>query len=211
MIVGEVMVKNPITVKKGVSLKKAQELMQKNAIRHLPVVDSHDELLGIISESDVRSTFLTSSVSSANGLSPAKIKVESFMTKGPLVVFQETHIEDAALIIYKNKIGALPVLKRNKLVGIVSIMDMLGLFIDIMGILHSSSRIDVVMGNDPNNFDKVSKIIRAENLNIITVGMAPYRKSGHKQVFSFRLDLCQTSNVTKKIEKAGFKVIASID
>ena len=211
MIVSEVMVKSPITVKKSVSLKKAQELMQKNAIRHLPVVDNKGELLGIISESDVRSSFSTSSISSANGLPPSKIKVESFMTQNPLVVFPATHIEDAALIIYKNKIGALPVIKHNKLVGIVSVMDMLGLFIDIMGILHSSSRVDVVMGKDPNNFDKVSKIIRAENLNIITVGMAPYKKSGHKQVYSFRLDLCQTQKVVDKIKKAGFQVIAAID
>lgn len=217
MIVGEVMSKKLHTIKKSDSLKKAQDLMVRHAIRHLPVVDN-GELLGIITESDIRGAFINpgrGSVAGKSGnpepLNPARMKVNDYMTRNPLVVVPETHIEDAALMIYKNKIGALPVIKRNKLVGIISIMDMLGIFVDLMGILHSSSRIDVVMGKDPKNFEKVSSIINKEGLNIISVGMAPYLKDKSKQVYFFRLDLCETKNVVNKIEKAGFQVISSMD
>lgn len=217
MIVGEVMSKKLYTIKKSDSLKKAQDLMVQHSIRHLPVIDK-GELLGIITESDVRGAFINQGRPTGTGktgkvevLNPAKMKVSDYMTRNPLVVVPETHIEDAALMIYKNKIGALPVIKRNKLVGIVSIMDMLGIFVDLMGILHSSSRIDVVMGKDPKNFEKVSSVINKEGLNIISVGMAPYLKDKSKQVYFFRLDLCETKNVVNKIEKAGFQVISSMD
>ena len=214
MIVGEVMSKKMITVKKSDSLKKAQDIMVENSIRHLPVMNG-TELLGIITESDIRSAFISKGSKSNSGkpqaLIPAKMKVSDYMTADPMVVVPETHIEDAALIIYKYKIGALPVIKRNKLVGIISIMDILGIFVDLMGILHSSSRVDVVMDKDPKNFEKVSNIIHKEDLNIISVGMTPHGNSDKKQVYFFRLDLCDTAKVVEKIKKAGFKVISAIN
>jgi acetoin utilization protein AcuB len=215
MIVGEVMSKKLITVKKSDSLKKAQDLMVEKSIRHLPVMDG-TELMGIITESDIRSAFIIGKGSKSpsgktSTMSPSKMKVSDYMTRDPMVVVPETHIEDAALIIYKYKIGALPVIKRNKLVGIISIMDILGIFVDLMGIIHSSSRVDVVMDKNPKNFEQVSNIIHEENLNIISVGMAPHGASGKKQVYFFRLDLCDTKNVVEKIESAGFKVISAIN
>ena len=204
------MAKDPITIKKGDNLNKAHKLMAKNSIRHLPVMD-RGKLLGIITESDVRGAFLSMSNRDGNSADPAKMKVLDYMTKDPLTVNPTTNMEDAALLIYKNKVGGLPVVDGKKLVGIITTMDMLGLFVDMMGILHSSSRVDVVMGKDPKNFEKVSKVIHDQNLNIISVGMSAYDKDKSKQVYFFRLDLCETSKVAKKIKAAGFQVLATID
>jgi acetoin utilization protein AcuB len=132
------------------------------------------------------------------------------MTRQVVTVTPETCIEDAALLIYKNKIGAMPVLKAKKVVGLISIMDILGLFVDMMGIIHSSSRIDIVMNKDPKNFDKASNIFQNHNINIISVGMAPYPKDKKKQIYYFRLDLCQTEALVKEIEESGFKVLSAI-
>ena len=102
MLVGEVMSKKLITVKKSDSLKKAQGLMVEKSIRHLPVVDDKD-LLGIITESDIRGAFIGKVTKSQPGkvalLNPSRMKVSDYMTKEPMVVVPETHIEDAALII----------------------------------------------------------------------------------------------------------------
>jgi len=214
MIVGEVMVKNIITIKKNDTLEKAQTTMAENSIRHLPIVEKQ-KLLGIITESDIRGAFLSSHKVSTSGkttdLDPKKTKVSSFMTKDPMVVAPETNIEDAALTLYRNKIGALPVISGDRLVGIISIMDMLGLFVDMMGMLHSSSRVDVVMNKSPENFEKVSNIIHDVGLNIISVGLMPYADDENKQIYYFRLDLCETKTVVQKIKKAGFNVVAAID
>ena len=209
MIVGDIMVKKVHTVGPGDSLKKAQELMVRHQIRHLPVVMGR-ELMGIITESDIRGAFIDKRPQGAS-LTPSRMKVRDHMTINPMVVVPETPVEDAALIIYRNKIGALPVVRHQRLVGIVSIMDLLGLFVDMMGILHSSSRIDVVLDRNPRNFEKVSGIIHKAGLNIISVGMAPYGKSGKEQVYFFRVDLCEASQLAKKIEKAGFKVVNAVD
>ena len=138
------------------------------------------------------------------------MKVKNHMTRDPVTVVPEINIEDAALLIYENKIGCLPVVRNNKMVGIISIMDILGLFIDMMGILHSSSRIDVVMGKASKNFDTVSGIFHDHDINIISVGMSPFNKSKNKRVYLFRLDLCDTKPLVKAIEKAGFKVKSAI-
>jgi acetoin utilization protein AcuB len=212
MIVEEIMTRKVVTIKSGDTLHKAQGLMVKNSIRHLPVVEGK-ELEGIITESDIRGAFVQNDKGSSRVtvLDPKAMKVADFMTRDPQTVAPDTNIEDAALLVYKNKIGSLPVIDGGKLVGIISILDMLGLFIDLMGIIHSSSRVDVVMDKDPKNFEAVSKIIHDHGLNIISVGMAPYAKNKKKQVYFFRLDLCETASLVKKIDKAGFKVLNAID
>lgn len=212
MIVEEIMTRKVITIKPGDTLYKAQELMVKNSIRHLPVV-LKKELQGIITESDIRGAFVQTSKNSSRVtvLDPKLMNVADFMTLKPQTVQSDTNIEDAALLIYKNKIGSLPVVDGEKLVGIISILDMLGLFIDMMGIIHSSSRVDVIMDKDPKNFEAVSKIIHDHGLNIISVGMSPYAKNKKKQIYFFRLDLCETASLVKKLEKAKFKVLNAID
>lgn len=66
MIVGEVMSKKLITVKKSDSLKKAQDIMVEKSIRHLPVIDGK-ELLGIITESDIRGAFMGKGTKTSSG------------------------------------------------------------------------------------------------------------------------------------------------
>ena len=238
MIAEEVMVKKVITIKGEDTLDTAQGLMVKNSIRHLPVVDG-GKLVGILTESDIRGAFLSeihlksdttpkldpkgkssnrnqktlhvvSKLALRGGVDPKTMKVKNHMTRDPLTVVPEINIEDAALLIYENKIGCLPVVRNNKMVGIISIMDILGLFIDMMGIIHSSSRIDVVMGKASKNFDTVSGIFHDHDINIISVGMSPFNKSKDKRVYLFRLDLCDTKPLVKAIEKAGFKVKSAI-
>ena len=212
MIVDEIMTRKVITVKPGDTLHKAQSLMVKNSIRHLPVLQKN-KLEGIITESDIRGAFVNNTTISSRVpvLDPKQMLVKGFMTCNPQTVEPDANIEDAALLIYKNKIASLPVVHNDKLVGIISILDMLGLFIDLMGIIHSSSRVDVIMDKDPKNFEAVSKIIHDHGLNIISVGMSSYAKNKKKQVYFFRLDLCETATLVKQIEKAGFKVLSAID
>ncbi|PIQ96053.1 MAG: hypothetical protein COV67_11625 [Nitrospinae bacterium CG11_big_fil_rev_8_21_14_0_20_56_8] len=213
MIVKEIMVTKPITIGKSDSLKKAQDLMVENSIRHLPVVEK-SKLLGIITESDIRGAFIYQ----GNGenkevfqFNPAKMLVIDYMTQNPLSVAPETNIEDAALMMYQNKIGGLPVTQDGRLVGIISIMDMLGLLVDMMGILHSSSRVDVLIDKNQEAMDRVEKIIAEQGLEVIATALEPYSKGKNKQVCAIRLDLCETGPLVQALEKAGFKVLDAID
>ncbi len=212
MIVEEVMVKDLITIGRDQSLHEAQRLMVNHSIRHLPVVED-GTLLGIITESDIRGAFIDPNPDEpgqATPLEPHNMPISSYMTETPLTVSPETNIEDAALMIYTNKIGAVPVVRGERVVGILSIMDILGLFVDMMGLIHSSSRIDVEMENHPDNIDAVSEIIQNHDINIISVGMSPHPTKKDHQLYLFRLDLCDTAPLVEAIEKAGYRVESAI-
>ncbi len=213
MIVEEIMTIDLVTIKESDSLRRAQELMVEKSIRHLPVVNKK-KLLGIITESDIRGAFVFNDSPKEGKLvnfDPSKMPVKDYMTRDPLTVTPDTNIEDAALVIYRNKIGGLPVVQNGKLEGVVTILDMLGLFIDMMSLLESSSRIDVLVDKNQKSIDKVTGIITGHGLEIISTGIEPYEDDPKKQVCCFRMDLCETARVVKDIEKAGFKVLDAID
>jgi hypothetical protein len=82
------------------------------------------------------------------------VDLKDLMITDPITVAPEDDIETAAQIIYKHKIGGLPVTKNGRLVGIITETDMLRAFIDMMGILSSTSRLDVAAGNKPESLKK---------------------------------------------------------
>ena len=81
----------------------------------------------------------------------------------PIVVDPDDEIEIAAQKIYKHKIGGMPVVKDGHLVGIITETDLLRAFIQMMGLLSASSRIDVRIGTRPKSLQKAIEIIEAQN------------------------------------------------
>lgn len=212
MIVKEIMSENPVTIGRTAKLRTVNKLMKANKIRHVPVI-SNGKLVGIVTEKDIRYAMIPEKIPGKKvpqGWNLDHLTVKDIMTKEILTISQDAHVEDAARIIYKNKIGALPVIKSNKLVGIISVMDLLGVFIEMMGMLESSSRIDVLMARNQTNFDKVSNIIRKNNGQIISVGLSPYQKSRKQGVYLFRLESCDIKPIVKDIKSTGFSILSSI-
>ena len=208
MIVKEVMSKNPVTIGPAAKLRAVNELMKANKVRHVPVV-KNERLLGIVTEKDIRYAMIPEKIPGKKvpkGWNLDHLKVQDIMTNDAITVSQETQVEEAARIIYGHKIGALPVMKNKKLVGIISVMDILGIFIEMMGMLKSSSRIDVLMKETQVNFDKISKIIHKNNGQIISVGITPYPEDKKKSVYLFRLESCNAKPIARDIKKEGFVV-----
>ena len=112
-------------------------------------------------------------------------------------------------LIYKHKIGGIPVVKKGKLVGIITETDLLRAFIDMMGILGASSRMDVVIGNEPGSLKKVMQIIHSCGGEIISVGMMG--RTARKRIYYFRLSPCNTAPIRDALEKKGFKVTDAMD
>jgi acetoin utilization protein AcuB len=100
------------------------------------------------------------------------------------------------------------VTKRNKLVGIITATDLLRTFIDMMGILSSTSRIDVVIDDRPDAFKHVLQIISDNGGDIINAGMTRQEK---KRVYYFRLSACETAVIQAALEKEKFEVLAALD
>jgi acetoin utilization protein AcuB len=200
MKVREWMIRNPVTVSKDQGIRDCVDLMKDFSIRHLPVVENQ-KLVGLVTESDLRE------VSSASSME--HMTVESVMIPQPITVSPDTDIEDAARLIYFNKIGGLPVVDDDQeLIGIITVMDLLEVFIDLMGVMKSSSRIDIILGDDPEAFERVSALIRAEGGEIISVGISG-ADSKTERIYFFRLEKCDVEHITRVLQDAGFVVVSS--
>ncbi len=124
--VSVIMTKQPFNVTVKNSLSEVEQLMKANFIRHAPVVDGH-RLIGMISKTDLeRISFLE-----IDGEKVIKSKyfdlftVEQVMTKSVHCIQEDDFIKDAAEILSLGSFHALPVLKDDELVGIVTSTDLI--------------------------------------------------------------------------------------
>jgi acetoin utilization protein AcuB len=190
-----------VTISPDTSILRAMEAMRENSIRHLPVVQGED-LVGLVTEGDLRQASLLSLVD--------KVSIEDIMIKKPLTISPEASVEEAAKIIYRHKIGGLPVVRGRKLVGIITIVDLLQSFIQLLGILKSSSRIDLILGERAHAFEEVSAIFRGHGAEIISVGMSNH-KDRKNRVYYFRLGKCRVQPIVDSLRKKEYRVLSVQD
>ncbi len=121
MIVSDRMTKNPVTISPEDTLVSAQEKMRAGGFRQIPVLDK-ERLVGIITDRDIR----------RHGRHNIVARVQSVMTEGVISITPEIPIEEAARILLEHKIGGLPVVENEQLVGIISTTDILRAFVDLL-------------------------------------------------------------------------------
>ena len=201
MKIHSLMIPNPITVTAKATISEAIELMKINSIRHLPVVSEKNTLEGFLTLADLKQGLIPSML--------GDLSLQDLMIKEPITVHPNDDVETAAQLIYNHKIGGLPVVTEGKLVGIITATDILRTFIDMMGILTSTSRLDVIMGHQPGEFKNVLQIINDAGGDIINVGMTA--QQDRKRVYYFRLAACKTETIKKALEKKGYEVLAAMD
>lgn len=108
------------TIQPEASLSAAQDLMQLEGVRQLPVLSADSRLIGIISDRDLREL--------DHSLVFHRATVREFMTANVLSVKPDISAERAAHILRTEKIGALPVVDDGQLVGIITVSDILDAF-----------------------------------------------------------------------------------
>lgn len=126
MLVQDLMIADVLTLRRGDTLAALLELMQDNDIRHVPIVDGEDELVGLVTHRDVA----RGAVSAKDDV-PIAVRddilahrpVGSVMVSDPFTVEPTDTVEDAAALMLENKLGCLPVVEGSRLVGIVTESD----------------------------------------------------------------------------------------
>lgn len=202
MKIKSLMMPAPISITTQATIQEAIELMKVNSIRHLPVVDGRQRLQGLLTLSDLKQALIPSML--------GDITLADMMIKNPISVSPDDDIERAAQLIYKHKISGLPVInKGHKLAGIITESDILRAFIDLMGILSSSTRIDITTNDDSAGLNKAIQVIHDQGGDIINVGMTAQRTT--KRTYYFRLYPCDTSPIKQALEDCGFAVEAVLD
>lgn len=171
MLVRDVMTKNPITIDVKASIREANDLMQKNNINKLPVLDKNGSLVGIITANDLQ----RAAPSEATTLDMyelsyllSKLTVEKTMVRKVFTVQETETVEAAAKIMSDGDFGCLPVMKDKLLVGIITDSDLFKMFINMFNYDLPSVRAVVTMQDTAGALGKFTQKIAEANGNIIT-------------------------------------------
>jgi acetoin utilization protein AcuB len=174
MLVGERMTRNPITTTPETTVSDALYLMRREKVRRLPVLDRpHGKLVGIVTDKDL----LNASPSVATSLSVweinyllARLTVAEVMTKGVVVVREDEALEDAARIMADNKIGSLPVIRGDTLVGIITDTDLFKVFIELFAAREKGVRVSMLVPAVKGELAKITAAITDLGGNILALG-----------------------------------------
>jgi CBS-domain-containing membrane protein len=159
MQVKDVMTRSVIVVRPETTLKLVARLLIDHRVSGVPVVDAHDAVLGVVSESDFvqkeqarpdRPTRLLEAIlrprGAARAAKAAAITAGEAMTTPAIVVGPTATIAQAAAQLARHRIGRLPVVEDGRLVGLVSRADLLRAYVRSDAELTRAIREDVILG-----------------------------------------------------------------
>ena len=208
----EKMQKNPITVLPEASFYEVRALVRDKGVRHIPVVNKEGQLVGIVTDRDIREAAPSEATSlSAHELHYllGKLKVSAFMTpKDKLItITPDTMIEEAVQLMHDHKIGCLPVTEGKKLVGLITETDVLALFVDLFGLKLKGTRLTVALEDKPGQMHGITEILKNHNVNIISIISPTFRVAG-KRVAAIRMETHQYEEIVKELEKKGYQILS---
>ena len=211
MFVSRSMTRKVITVDPDKTVFEAQELMANNHIRHLPVVDENQQLIGIVTDRDIRSAlpyqFIKDSCSPEQREEFCSLTVKDIMTADPVTVSPTYTIQDALLMIQNSKVGALPVVEENgRLTGILSVRDLLRAFINVLGIGEPGTLLCILVEEKVGQLKKIVDAVTEENISFGSVLVARYWDEDKRAVFTYLLTQ-NVAKVKKKIADLGFTLL----
>jgi acetoin utilization protein AcuB len=199
MLVGQIMSQKIVTISPDKRVGQALKLMQKHKIRHVPVME-HDRMVGWITSRDLREVLLASMLE--------EIKVGDVMVQAPLSVTPDTEVEEAARLIHEHKIGGMPVMEGEKLVGVITMLDLISAFIAMLGLLKSSSRLDLLLPNRSEALDAATRVIKEAGGKVINVALGP-TKDGQRPYY-FRLEKVNLEPIVNTLKQQGYAVLDTI-
>jgi acetoin utilization protein AcuB len=210
MYVGWHMNRNLVTITPDTSVLKARELLGQKGITHLPVTDGKAHLLGLVTDRDIKEAW----ASPASSLSVyeltyvlQKLTVQHIMTKEVITATPSMTVERAAKIMHDNKIGALPVLENDKLVGIITTTDLMEVLLDALGMSDDSGRLTIITKDRIGVLAEVGSVMRGMGINVRSaVTFPPHDKPGMWQLI-MRVNMGSHAKAVEALKTAGFRVI----
>ena len=199
------MIANPVTLTKNATLREANELLKHYKISGLPVIEKDGSLIGIITNRDLKYR------------DDLTIKVKDIMTKENLVTAPVgTTLEEAKQILLEHRIEKLPIVKNNKLKGLITIKDIDNIinYPNAAKDEHGRLRVGAAVGIGKDTIDRISALVKA-GVDVVTVDSAHGHSKGVVEAIKKirkkfpKLDLIGGNIVTK--EAAADLIKAGVD
>jgi acetoin utilization protein AcuB len=208
MLVGDRMSQPVISIPPDLPIVDALNLMKRERIRRTPILKD-DQLIGIVSDKDL----LNASPSPATSLSVwevnyllSKITVREVMTKNVLTVTEDTPIEEAARIMADNKIGGLPVLREDQVVGIITETDLFKVFLELMGARKAGVRVTAYIKEQRGMLARLTETLASAGGNFIAFGQ--FKGEGPASwLLTFKVEGLDEQKVTELIQPVVLKIV----
>ena len=208
MLVQDVMQHPVHTATADTPLIEVYRTMEKHAIRHLPIMN-RGQLVGIITDRDIR----YATRPGPQDASYAQTPIEEVMTENPVTAGPVDPIEEAARIMRSKKIGCLPVLDGDNLVGIVTVTNLLDAVIRLTGLEKPGGRLAVSLPDEPGQLAQLTMRIADAGFDIRSV-LSYYEDetadddlpASHLCVI-LRLDTINVRSIAQTLRDEGFDVI----
>jgi acetoin utilization protein AcuB len=198
MFVSDWMTREVITVTENDSIEDLYNIMLKNRINHLPVVEE-DRLIGIITKSDIRQA-LTSLQ-----FDKTKSKVKDFMVREVTTVNEYDTLEDALVIIFQKKVGSLPVVQsNNKLVGIITRHDIMNAFIKVIGLDKKGVTIYIKIDDTMPEIERLVHTIKQCDRKILS--FFTLEKENMERIIAIRFDCVNKIYLEEFFKENNFQI-----
>ena len=204
LLVRDSMTREVLPVGPETTAAGALALFRGARIRHLPVLEGV-RLVGIVSDRDLRSA--TPALGDPDRAADLeRIRVGDEMVRGVQTASPGDPIEHAAMEMYERKIGCLPVVDGDELVGIVTSSDVMKALVRLLGAHEPGSRVEVALSSRPGAFAGVAGILQTEGVNIVSVLAAPDEDGAKGRVAVFRIDTIDPRRIVESLKGAGYTV-----
>lgn len=203
MLIEEIMSKEVITLSPEHTAKDALQVMRGRKIRHLPIVDSNGTVVGILSDRDLKEAI--PSTQDNNNYNDTLLA--DIMTPNPVFGHPMDFVEEAAVLFYDHKIGALPIISNDELVGIITETDLLYKYIELTGAHQPGSQIEVRVPNVPGSLFEVSKVFHEQKTNVLSVLVYPDKESVANKILVIRIQSMNPLAIIQRLKGSGFEVL----
>ncbi|AJD91804.1 acetoin utilization protein AcuB [Jeotgalibacillus malaysiensis] len=206
MIIEDMMVRDVHTLAPDATLNEAIELMSSEKVRHLPVTDVTGKVVGIITDRDIKE-FSPSPFQTADSKALYETKLLDIMTTPVITGHPLDFVEEVAVTFMEERIGCLPIVSEDKLVGMITETDILHTLVQLTGATQPGSQIEVKVPNKQGMLYEVAGIIRKNHSNIHSVLVYPDRHDEKYKVLVFRVQTMNPMSVIEDLREEGHEVL----
>jgi acetoin utilization protein AcuB len=196
MFVEDYMTADPVTIREDARAVEAERLMRRHHFRQIPVLDEGDRLTGIITDRDIRQTI---------GLDEGvrgELVVSELMSAEPVTIPVNATLDLAIQLLSKYKFGAIPVLDANRLVGIISYIDVLRALADILGLDQPGYRVELALPDGFADIARAFEALKGLNGTVLAAVVSRTRRDGGEPSLYLRIHREQRDDVEQRLRHA---------
>lgn len=206
MLVKEIMNKHVITLPPEAKIADALELLNNNRIRHIPIVNATNKVIGIVSDRDVRDaspSIFNNDIDSKELMNP----ISSIMNFPVVTIHPLDFVEEVASIFYEEEFACLPVVSDEELVGIITEKDMLYTLIQLTGTHVQSSQIEIKVRDRVGILAEVTSVFRNKKVRIVSVLVYPYHDDPQYKILVFRIQTINPLPIIQELKDNNYHVL----